>query len=251
MILSLLLIVGSYATSAQSPTSPKSFAAPDDRSNVRVRYPDSGQLRDLRTDRDYQYGHDVLPPKNPLALFLAWVWRKIGEFISVKSYQNVWQYVVLAAIAGVVIYLLMKAEVLGFLFPKRAQLSQLAYENVAENIHAIDFDASIDEAVSQRNYRLAVRLLYLKTLKRLSDADLIQYKSDKTNRRYVYELANSPLQSDFEALTRQFEFIWYGDFPVDETRFGAIRQQFQAFGSSSMSEQESVNRPGVPVETQS
>lgn len=201
----------------------------DDRSAIRVRYPQPDRLRDLQTDRAYQYGRDAPPPENPVAKFFQWLYGRLMDFLSSEAYQNVWQYVFLAAIAGFVIYLLMKAEVLGFLFPRKAQSAGLDYENLAENIHEIDFDTAVDEAVGQRNFRLAVRLLYLQTLKRLTDASLINYKPDKTNRQYVYELAGSPVQGEFESLTRQFEFIWYGDFPVDEARFGTIRFQFQQF----------------------
>ena len=205
------------------------YAQPDDRAPVTVRYPDKTHLRDLQTSHDYQYGNDAPPPENPIARFFSWLWSKLGEFFGSEAYQNVWQYVVLAAIAGLVVYLLMKANVLDFLFPKKAQSSGLDYENVAENIHEIDFDAAIDEAVTKHNYRLGVRLLYLQTLKRLTDAQRIAYKPDKTNRQYVYELANTPLQAHFEKLTRQFELVWYGDFPVNYAQFTAIQTEFEQF----------------------
>ncbi len=256
LVLSWLWVVGGVflavlcpATAwAQAKTSPPAVAAPDDRSPVAVRQADPEQLHALQTDRDYQYGREAPPPDNPLARFWFWLVRKIGQFLSSKAYQNVGQYVMLAAIAGAVIYLLMKAEVLGVLFPGRARTSQLTYENLTENIHAIDFDLAIEEAVGQRSYRLAVRLLYLQTLKRLTDAEQIRYKPDKTNRQYVYELANSPLQADFEGLTRQFEFVWYGDLPVDEDQFRSVRQDFQAFNRPFVSQQKPLNRPGNPVE---
>jgi hypothetical protein len=197
-----------------------------------VRYPEQDHLRDLQTDHDYQYGNDAPPPENPLARLWQWLMRKIGAFLSSEAYQNIWQYVFLAAIAGVAIYLLMKAEVLSFLFPRKAQSASLAYETVSENIHEIDFNAAIDNAVGLRNFRLAVRLLYLQTLKQLSDTGRIHYKPDKTNRQYVYELANASLKPDFERLTSQFEFVWYGDFPVDETQFASLRTAFNAFNKA-------------------
>ena len=138
----------------------------------------------------------------------------------------------LVAIASLVIYLLMKAEMLGFMFPKKAQTTELSYETLSENIHEIDFDTAIDEAFMKKDFRLAVRLLYLQTLKRLTDTGLINYKPDKTNRQYVYELANSAYKSDFETLTRQFEFVWYGNFPVGEVDFQLSRRQFQQFNQS-------------------
>ena len=227
-----LLLLGSPIASAQSTDTTKAVSARDDRAPLRVRYPEKDHLRDLQTDHDYQYGTDAPPPENPFARLWAWFLKKIGAFLSSKAYENVWQYVFLVAIAGVAVYLLLKAEMLGFLFPKRAQSAGLAYENLAEDIHEIDFDTAIGEAIDQRNFRLAVRLLYLKTIKQLADAGQITYKPEITNRQYVYELANSPLQADFERLTSQFELVWYGDFPVDETQFAALRTAFMTFNKS-------------------
>ncbi|AKD53590.1 DUF4129 domain-containing protein [Spirosoma radiotolerans] len=227
-----LLLLASPVALAQSNDTTKAVNTRDDRTPLQVRYPEKDHLRDLQTDHDYQYGYDAPPPENPLARLWAWFLRKLGAFLSSEAYENVWQYVILVIIAGSAIYLLLKAEVLTFLLPKKAQSAGLAYENTAEDIHEIDFDTAIDEAVSHRNFRLAVRLLYLKTIKQLTDAGRIAYKPEKTNRQYVYELANSPLQADFERLTAQFEFVWYGDFPIDERQFASLRTAFVAFNKS-------------------
>lgn len=227
----LIFWVGeTFTASAQSKVASGTVVAPDDRSPVRVRYPAPDRLRKLQTDRDYQYGHDAPPPENPLGRFWAWLWQKIGEFLGSKAYENVWQYVVLAAIAGVVIYLLLKAEVLGFLFPKRAQSGQLNYENLTEDIHAIDFGTAIDEAVGQRNYRLAVRLRYLQTLKMLADLNIIHWQVNKTNWQYVNELKGSSLESEFTNLTKRFEQIWYGSFPIDENTYKECLAEYESMG---------------------
>ena len=244
LLIGLLLIgIGSpmEVTAQQKPASTTVAAAPDDRATMRVRYPAAEHLRELQTDRDYRYDRDAPPPENPIARFFAWLYQKFLEFLSSDAYNNFWQYVILAGIAALVIYLLAKAEVLGFLFPKKAQTGALDYENLTENIHEIDFDAAVEEAVGQRNFRLAVRLLYLRTLKHLADAGRIDYKPDKTNRQYVYELAQSPLQRDFEYLTRQFEVVWYGNFSISEAQFSQLRQQFGAFDRVSNSPRQPIN----------
>ncbi len=224
---------------AQSPPSKVNAVVRDDRAPVRVRYPETEHLRDLQTDHAYQYGRDAPPPENPVARFFSWLFGKLGQFLRSKAYENVWQYVILAAIAGLAIYLLARAEVLGFLFPRKAQATGIDYENLAEDIQEINFEAAIDEAVGLRNFRLAVRLLYLQTLKQLTNAGHIAYKPDKTNRQYVQELATSGLQSDFEKLTRRFEFVWYGDFPVDATQFTTVQNEFRLFSVSA----DSVRNP--------
>ncbi len=225
----LIFLVGvPFTTSAQSKVASGTVVAPDDRSPVRVRYPAPARLRELQTDRDYRYGRDAPPPENPLARFWMWLWQQIGEFLSSKAYQNVWQYVILMAIAGVVIYLLMKAEVLGFLFPKRAQSGRLDYENLTEDIHAIDFATATDEAVNQRNYRLAVRLHYLKTLKALADLNIIRWQVNKTNWQYVNELKGRSLETEFMNLTKRFEQIWYGSFPIDENTYKECLAEYES-----------------------
>ncbi|MCX6214018.1 DUF4129 domain-containing protein [Spirosoma sp.] len=235
-----LILLGSPAVvlaqtkaSDSSATTPAVVNARDDQAPIHVRYPAPEHLRNKQTDHDYQYTSEAPPPENPLARFWVWLMRKLGSFLSSEAYQNVWQYVILVVIASAAIYLLMKAEVLGFLFSKKAQSVDLAYENLTENIHEINFDSAVEDAVSQRNFRLAVRLLYLQTLKHLSDAGRIQYKPDKTNRQYVHELVNSSLQTEFEHLTRQFEFTWYGDLPIDESRFTALQTRFTAFNRAN------------------
>lgn len=235
LLLMALPVIGLAQTKPSDSTAlkPAVINARDDRAPMRVRYPTPDHLRDKQTDHDYQYTHEAPPPENPLARFWVWLMRKLGNFLVSESYQNVWQYVLLVAIASAAVYLLMKAEVLDFLFTRKAQTLDLTYENLAENIHEINFDAAVDEAISQRNFRLAVRLLYLQTLKHLSDSGRIQYKPDKTNRQYVHELASSSLQSDFESLTRQFEFTWYGDFPIDENQFAALQTGFIAFNRAT------------------
>ncbi len=207
----------------------KSVAALDDRSAVVVRHPDAERLASFRSDSRYRYDRDAPPPENPLARFWAWFWQKLAQILNSEAYQNIGQYVVLAGIAAFVIYLLRKAEMLNFLFPKKTQVAELPYEGVTENIYEIDFDTAINDAVTRQDLRLAVRLMYLQTLKYLDQAGQINYQPDKTNRQYVYELANSPQQDEFETLTRQFEFVWYGDFPVDDALFSVVKAKFTTF----------------------
>lgn len=211
-------------------------SASDDRGAIVVRQPAAQKLDGYRSSRDYQYDYDTRPPDNPWAKFKEWFWRQVNEFFQSKAYKSFWQYVILAVIAGLVIWLLIKADVLAFMFPKKAQQSPLDYESGVENIHEVDFETAIEEAIGQRNFRLAIRLLYLQTLKRLTDGGLIAWKPDKTNRQYVFELINTPFQADFDRLTTQFEFVWYGDFPLDEARFQQVRSDFMRFNKDGLNQ---------------
>jgi hypothetical protein len=208
------------------------YAVPNDRTPVVIRSVDAGKLRDIQGDRAYRYGADVPPTASLWDQFWAWFWYKVGELLRSKAYRNVGQYVLLVGIAALVIWLLYKAEVLANLFPGRARSRGLGYDIVDENIHQINFSERLNEAIEHKNYRMAVRLLYLQTLKNLTDSGLIRWQPDKTNRQYAHELTGNPRRLGFEQLTTQFEYTWYGDFPVDEVRFSAIHQQFNQFNNS-------------------
>ena len=88
-------------------------------------------------------------------------------------------------------------------------------EDLTDNIHEISFDALIEEAVRTQNYRRAVRLYYLQTLKKMSDRHVIEWKNEKTNRQYLQEIKDPEMKQLFTQLTLLFEYIWYGEYPAD------------------------------------
>lgn len=56
----------------------------------------------------------------------------------------------------------------------------------------------IEEAIANRNYRFALRLNYLRSLKILSDKEIINWKIDKTNHEFIGEIKHSNLKSTFQ-----------------------------------------------------
>ncbi len=117
------------------------------------------------------------------------------------------------------------------LFGKRTVTSPLAYSVSNEDIHGIDFDVAIRQAIERRDFKTGVRLLYLQSLKQLADLGLIDWKINKTNVTYVHEIIDSHRQQDFRRLTNQFENNWYGDREIGETEFNAVWEQFNTFNT--------------------
>ncbi|MEM6320159.1 MAG: DUF4129 domain-containing protein [Bacteroidota bacterium] len=100
---------------------------------------------------------------------------------------------------------------------------------VADNIHEYDLPQLIQQAIAQKDFSAATRLYYLLAIKSLSEKGLIQWKKDKTNRKYLQELSNQTTKQQFRQLTTIFERIWYGEVVVDEAVFEQIQPQFQQF----------------------
>lgn len=204
---------------------------PPDRTPVTVRRPDPATWERLRRDRAYQYGQEVQPEESYLGQLVRRFLRWITDWLYNPAHRNTRDGLTVALVIGVAVFVALKLLGMdkGGLWRRTAAQSDLAYSLEADNIHAIDFDEAIAVARSRDQFRLAVRLYYLKTLKTLTDQALIDWQPNKTNRAYVDELKIPTLRPDFERVTAQFESVWYGDFPLESTQFEALRRGFEAF----------------------
>ena len=232
----LLSVVILFTTNSISALPPKESYQnyTQDSSKITVRKPLESKMASFRKLKDYQYtaqDSQVIDTwwKRLLRRFFNW----FGNLFTGVGNPTFWKTAAYVFIASVVVYVTLKLMGVDFsgLYRKKTN-NEIPYETLGENIHAIDFTDSIAEAITQKNYRLAVRLYYLKALKELTDREMIDWKINKTNRSYVYELNSPTLRPDFEQITLQFEYAWYGDFPVDETQFINIKNQFLTFSNS-------------------
>ena len=105
-------------------------------------------------------------------------------------------------------------------------------EAAEENIFELNFEKEIQAAVASGNYRLGVRLMYLQVLRRMADRGIIRYTAEKTNSDYIFELASTKYYRDFARLTRNFDFIWYGKFPISPDSFSVLQKDFSSFKQS-------------------
>ncbi len=102
------------------------------------------------------------------------------------------------------------------------------------NIHELNFNSLLEDAVKNKQYRKAVRIHYLQALKKLTDRELIDWKLDKTNADYMYEIHQKQptLVRPFSNITRLFDYIWYGNFEIDENSYQQVDRTYNAFNQS-------------------
>lgn len=112
-----------------------------------------------------------------------------------------------------------------FVYKKRPELfmrsrkSTLPYTVGEDTIYGVDFAERIADALARTDYREAVRLLYLQTLKQLSDGKRIDWQLYKTPTQYIYEVRLPA----FRQMTNHFLRVRYGNFEATETLFHAMR----------------------------
>ncbi|MBB6113068.1 hypothetical protein SAMN05421821_12930 [Mucilaginibacter lappiensis] len=210
-----------------------------DTAKVGVRHLDSAAITAHSKQPEFQYKDDIDTTPSWWDRFWSWFWGlfkpiKLGKpnmSPFVRALLYILQYLFLAAGLAAVVFLVLKLmgiDMLG-IFRRKSMSANLPFTESLENIHDINFDDEIERAISHHNYRLAVRMLYLKCLKQLSDAHLIKWQIDKTNSAYIDELTNAHQRQLFRSLTLQFEYVWYGEFAIDGQTFKNINTVFQDF----------------------
>ncbi len=112
------------------------------------------------------------------------------------------------------------------LFFVKKPKAQVQVYDLEKNIHEVDFDQLIKDAVNNNEYRLTVRYHFLRLLKNMSAKNIIDWHPDKTNHEYKNELTRKDLSADFEYLAYIYENIWYGEFDIDQVKFDTIAQKF-------------------------
>ncbi|HEX7903398.1 MAG TPA: hypothetical protein VF487_05935 [Chitinophagaceae bacterium] len=122
------------------------------------------------------------------------------------------------------------------LFRQKTKVIEEEMEEVGtENIFAINYQKEIDKAAASGNYRFAIRLLFLRLLKDLSERNIIAYKQDKTNFDYLVQLRTTGYYDNFFRLTRNYEYAWYGKFDVSDDAYRTIKKDFENFDTQQRS----------------
>lgn len=136
-------------------------------------------------------------------------------------------------LGGFIIFLILKA-VLGFdaKFWKPSKKSkkltdQLIYED--EDLHELNLEELLEQAIENKNFRLAIRYYYLTSLKGLSTKEIIEYHKDKTNSEYLFEIENTAIRKEFSYLSYIYSYVWYGEFHVNEASFTIAQNKYQSF----------------------
>jgi hypothetical protein len=163
-----------------------------------------------------------------LQKFFSWLNDVFGFDIDFINYQTL-EYIVYSFLGVATLYLLIKflmQSPINSVFKTEAKdINDFQY--VEENLKDVHFETLIEEALNQQNYRLATRYLYLKSLKVLTNKQIIEWHFDKTNSEYLTEITNENTKSVFKRISYIYEYVWYGEFQIDEAIYQKNKFDFE------------------------
>jgi len=199
----------------------------DDTISVRAGQFDTTAVRALQADPEYDYDRDLHVNTLWWERLKEWIGHWLQRLFGSKTGGWVFGHLHWAILAFAVVFLL-------FFFRKRLFHSALIPESgrprqvttIEENIEALDLDKLLAKAEKAQDWRTALRYQYLKVLRRLMDEGLIKWQPRYTDRDYLGQLKESAKRAAFSEASFLFKWAWYGDAPMDETRYRAMLPAF-------------------------
>tara|TARA_R110002049_G_scaffold67972_3_gene176254 strand:+ start:1932 stop:2645 length:714 start_codon:yes stop_codon:yes gene_type:complete len=183
-------------------------------------------LKSRYTDKEFVYTEEDTPKEetsNTDWSFLRGIATVLG---------NIFPFLLGGFIVFIILKLVLGSEI-GFWNFKRGNkkvAEKLVYED--EDIHEVDLEALLQQAILAQNYRLAIRYYYLSVLKELSAKKLIEYHKDKTNSEYKFELKKGAIREEFSYLSYIYSYVWYGEFPINSSDFSQLKEKYESFKKS-------------------
>jgi hypothetical protein len=240
-VLLVLMMLLSFCVSAQEVDSlgldadstlsayenPPASTAPADTTTVTARNFSDQKLKELKADPELQYGVEPTVAESLWQRFLRWIGRLIESLLEASTTTNwgkLFAYAFLLISLIAIILMILKVNAYRIFYGNAA--SPISHQAIDENIHEMDFDRLIQDALAKQDYRLGVRLLFLFALKMLSDKNHIHWMQGKTNHDYLNEISAGDVKKGFSELNYFFEYAWYGNFLVTVGMYARVKQTF-------------------------
>ncbi len=192
----------------------------------------SENLSEKYSGNEFDYDAMEGEAENFLGRAISWFFNKLGEIfgihLSPEMYQIV-KFLIYGLLIVFALYILVKLLVgdnASSFFSRKSKL--VAPLNIQEeHIENVDLDSYIKNALKEENYRLAIRYMYLKSLKLLSLNNIIDWHFEKTNSDYYSEIESESLKENFKKASYLYENIWYGEYALNKTGFESAKKDFE------------------------
>jgi hypothetical protein len=226
----MLLLCAPFISGAQLDTTRYSKEV-----SVEVRTPKTESIEKFNNSKHFQYTEEIIDT-GLLERLLSWLLQKLFSNMESTSIpditKKIWNYAIIPMSTLIIIFATLK--LLGIktsaIFGQKPKSTEIKYAVYDEDVNSTELDNLFATALSEGNLRLAVRYMFLKSLKQLNDLQLIKWNPTKTNHSYIDELsADKSLQTAFQKKVQLFDLIWYGEYPIRTNEFEQIHQIFNTF----------------------
>ena len=195
-----------------------------------ARHFDTLQLREWKGQRAFQYQRGRLPQLGLWDRLRNWLWRIWQDIMDTDGGAATFWTIAIVLSVAVIAYMEWKYRGNTSGMWSKADKGDLDLESLQEeNIHEINFEEKIAQAIDAGKYRLAIRLRYLHLLKVMDGAGVIKWQAGKTNYDYILEVratASEQTYTIFRQISTAFDFAWYGEHDATAEDYGHVKNLF-------------------------
>jgi len=199
-----------------------------DTNQIQLRAFSKQKIETFKKDRSFDYLTEPVVPVTLWDKIIQWIYRQIMKLFSNDGIAPYIRYAIFAVFIFVIILQIYRKN-FSLIFYKSAKQKNFEYSGNEQTIIGRNFDNEISVALSSQNFRLATRLYYLKMLRKLSDTAIIIWQQNKTNYDYYRELQKTSYKESFARLTFLYEYVWYGQFAIEQNTFNNLQNEFETF----------------------
>ena len=211
-----------------------------DSSQIEQKKFDLDQIEKYRVDKDFNY-EEKKQKTGFFTKILNWFKRILERFFewllgverasgAVEAFLSVLPYMILAVILYFLLrfFLRIDANSLKMAQNKKVMITLNEEDQLIKNE---DIKRLINDAIEAKNYRLAIRYYYVALLQDLTAKELIEWQQEKTNEDYIKELKEETIKKEFIRTTLLYDFVWYGNFNINEPQFLRAQTAFEKLNS--------------------
>lgn len=193
-----------------------------------IRY-NTAKIAEYQADARYDYNSQLqmsdVGLTDIIRQWLAHILRRLLRNAADETIYSLTGWILIGLIVliiALVVYFIWKKH--PSLFTREKKMPGLPYDVEEENIYGVDFEKELSEALASNDFRSAVRIIYLQTLRFLADKEWIDWRIFKTPTEYLYELKPVVLRPAFRDFTNRFLQVRYGNYQATPELFAAMRE---------------------------
>ena len=183
------------------------------------------KVDDFHSNRGFQYEKSRAEGLSFWQRFLLWLATKLAPLVGGEGNLVYVRNVVFILAVAFAVYKILRANVQGVFYAGKKNNSPLRVEQELPDAN-LDYDGLIENYSLAGDYQMAIRFMFLKLLKLISEAGLLELHENKTNRYYRNLLKGSAIEQDFDRLSKVYEYVWFGGVVPSATRFKGTQQEF-------------------------
>ena len=184
------------------------------------------ELREIPSERvayyqglpEYSYARSIKYETNIFKRawnsFIARLRQALGISSAAGINDLLFYIIIVLAMAGLIFHL-MRSQGSGIWHRKSYNANDTDVLVLEDPSSISDIELKLKEAVDQKNYRMAVRYHFARTIMALDRRELIQWRPALTNYEMLKMVQSHEVRGKLKDLISIFEHTWYGNYEID------------------------------------